>query len=156
MTTKPQEAKITREIRQNHHFTLADRIGAEGGGFMKGASTVPPTVEAATAIRAMLERELRDAVLAAELMRPVEHNTALLDRHLERPLGALGEHLRALLATDGALEEFVRQVDASWGREMDERPHFQRHGQAPHPEDEYTHAGVRSTLERLLALTADG
>jgi hypothetical protein len=36
------------------------------------------------------------------------------------------------------LREFVRRVDMRWGQMYDERPHFERPGHPPHPDDEYT------------------
>lgn len=46
--------------------------------------------------------------------------------------------------------EFVRQVDVRWGELYQERPMFQRPGQAPAPEDEYTDESVRQILTSLL------
>jgi hypothetical protein len=36
-----------------------------------------------------------------------------------------------------------------WGEMNDERPHFQRPGQPPHPDDEYTHESVYQQLVEL-------
>lgn len=79
-------------------------------------------------------------------------DAALVGRHLRDPLEALEVELRWLLGKGPVFHELVRQVDQRCGEMYRERPHFQRPGQEPHPEDEYTHASVRKDLERLLAL----
>jgi hypothetical protein len=62
------------------------------------------------------------------------------------------------------LKELVRSADAEWGRTMGERPHFEKEGEPPHPEDPYTAESVRNALAEALrrsaavdaALGADG
>ena len=73
-----------------------------------------------------------------------------LSRYLDSPLGAVKDLLETILASPATLYELVHQTDVLWGRLYDERPHFQRPGQAPHPDDEYTHESVRAALEACL------
>ncbi|MEM1281255.1 MAG: hypothetical protein AAGG53_14835, partial [Cyanobacteria bacterium P01_H01_bin.152] len=67
-------------------------------------------------------------------------------------LQALTELLQPLLTQDAYLREFVRRVDMRWGQMYDERPHFERPGHPPHPDDEYTIASVRSQLQALMII----
>ena len=60
--------------------------------------------------------------------------------------------VRWLLGKEPVFHEFVRQVDQKYGEMYRERPYFQRPGQEPHPDDEYTHASVKNDLEGLLGL----
>jgi len=62
----------------------------------------------------------------------------------------------SLLASDYAIKEFVRQVDVRWGELYQEHPIFQRIGQAPDPEDEYTYLSVRHNLMLLLEKLKEG
>jgi len=48
------------------------------------------------------------------------------------------------------LKEIVSEADVEWGRAMDERPHFERDGAPPHPNDPYTLEDVRTTLSEAL------
>lgn len=147
MGHKPTSSEITKEIRQQHSFGLADMVGREGAGFMKGESPVPAAKQAELAIRQHLGAQRVDPLLAEVLV--LRLRPARLEALAERPLEALAEALAPLLATEATLVEFVRQVDQRWGREMDERPHFQAPGEAPHPDDEHTHDSVRQVLESL-------
>jgi hypothetical protein len=48
-----------------------------------------------------------------------------------------------------ALADLVREVDARWGRDYDERPRFEAPGRPPAPDDPYTIESVRALLEAL-------
>ena len=52
--------------------------------------------------------------------------------------------------SDAALHELTRRVDAVWGQLLDERPFFQDPGQPAHPDDPYTFASVRASLQALI------
>ena len=47
-------------------------------------------------------------------------------------------------------------VTVEWGRVNGERPHFERPGCQPSPDDPYTTDSVRTTLSRLLDMLAAG
>ena len=152
---QPPESKETlqQQLRRGQRFSIGDAIGREGGGYMKDASPVPWTKEAAAAVHRLLEDHLDDTTGCARrvLESKVADDVATLGRHRAAPAGAILERLEPLLANEAALAEFVRRVDTEWGREMVERPHFERPGRPPHPDDEYTHASVRQALEALAA-----
>ena len=48
------------------------------------------------------------------------------------------------------LKELVREADIEWGRVLGERPHFEKEGSPPHPEDCYTVESVRGALSELI------
>ncbi len=147
-----RDRQIERECRQGREFTIADLISQEGGSdFLKGASPVPPLLQAKTAIKLFIEGNLPDAsgILQATLHEWVVSRDTLVSQHLDCPLVALERVVEQLLSHPELLYEFVRQADVRWGQVNDERPHFQKPGQAAHPDDEYTHASVRQQLEAL-------
>ncbi len=146
-------AEIEREIRLERGFSLRDSIARLAGpGMLKGESPVTLKRQAAAVIQEFLARRLVDAdgVLRSVLLSHVRDGDTLLGA-LDRPIPALAEYLRRVLESDYRLEELVREVDREWGRQFDERPHFEGPGKEAHPDDPYTIAGVREELSRLLA-----
>jgi hypothetical protein len=154
MTAHPHDLNpdIQREIRLGRPFTLADAIGQEAGSFMKGASPIPRLVQARRGAQQALKETLTDGpgALKQVLDRWIADDEARLSRHLDNPAVALSNLLETILRSPETLYELVRQADVLWGQIYDSRPHFQQPGQAPHPDDEYTHESVRATLEACL------
>ena len=151
------EGEFEREIRQGRQFGAKDLMGRLAGpGAMKGASAVSPVQQAETEIGNWLGSNLEDAsgALKVVLHRHLKGSRLLLD-HLDRPLVALANYCRNLLAVDYRLKELVSEADVEWGRAMDERPHFEREGCAPHPDDPYTAESVRRILTGALARLPD-
>ena len=68
---------------------------------------------------------------------------------MQTPIVALSEILESIIDNQQLLYELVRQVDFRWSQIYDERPYFQQPGQAPHPDDEYTHESVYQKLIEL-------
>jgi hypothetical protein len=142
---------LQQQLRRGQRFSIGDAIGREGGGYMKDASSVPWTKEAAAAVHRLLADHLVDTTGCARqvLESKVTDDLVTLGRHRAAPAGAILERIDRLLANEASLQEFVRRVDTEWGRQMVERPHFERPGRPPHPDDEYTHASVRRALQGL-------
>ncbi len=140
--------EIRRDALRGREFTLADVIGQEGGSFMKGESPVPKLVQLKTEINTFINLNLPDVsgALQAVLYRWVDEDTARISKHLDAPLQALLGLLESIVENPSILHELVRQVDMLWGEMNDERPYFQRPGQSPHPDDEYTHESVYQQL----------
>jgi len=141
---------IEREIRKNRKFSIVEAIGQiAGGDFMKGGSPVSRKRQAELAIEDYLRRHLGDSggVLRRVLLRNLGER--LVKRDYTEPLAALAEYIPTVLASEHLLEEVVREADAEWGRVHDERPHFQKPGRSPHPDDPYTIASVRLALGQL-------
>jgi hypothetical protein len=74
----------------------------------------------------------------------------LLLKNFEQPLIVLAEYSQRVLNSDYLLDELVRESDIEWGRNMDERPHFEKEGSPCHPDDPYTVKSVRNALAELL------
>ena len=145
--SQQNDADLERDILSGRQFSLADVIGREGGSFLKGDSPVPRLMQVVTEINMFIELSLPDSAgaLQAVLKNWVKSSTRV-SQHLDQPLVALEGMIQAILTEPQMLYEFVRQVDMKWGEMYDERPHFQRPGQPPHPDDEYTHESVRQAL----------
>ncbi len=143
---------IQQEIRLSRPFTLADAIGQEAGNFMKGASPIPPLVQAKHGAQEALKASLQDGpgALQQVLERWLLDDETRLSRHMRNPPEAAKDLIEAVLRSPETLYELVRQADVAWGQIYDSRPYFQQPGQAPHPDDEYTHESVQHTLEDCL------
>jgi len=151
------EAELEREIRQGRRFTPQEALGRMAGpGAMKGASAVSPQQQAEIAIGSWLGSHLDDTsgALRAVLHRHLKGSEALLN-HVDRPLVALAAYCERILASDRRLSDVVREADVEWGRMMDERPHFEREGSPPDPDDPYTAASVRRALAGIVKGLAD-
>jgi hypothetical protein len=146
------DAKLEREIRQGRKFTAQEALGRMiGPGAMKGGSAIPRGQEAETAIGTWLRSNLTDSTGALQaLLHRRLRESALLLNNPDQPLVALAEYCKQVLASDYRLEELVREADIEWGRRMDERPHFNREGSPPHPDDPYTNDSVRAALGEVL------
>ncbi len=148
---KDRDLAIQREILAGRKFSLAEAIGREGGGFMKGESPVPKLAQAIAELQMFINQNLSDSSGALQAVLYVWVKTdSRVSQNLNSPLIALNEILSTLIDNQNLLHEFVRQVDHKWGQIYDERPYFQQPGQLPHPEDEYTHESVRLQLSELL------
>ena len=145
------DAQLEAEIRQGRKFSATEAMARMAGpGAMKGASPVSRVLQAETEIGNWLRSNLPDAdgALQMLLLQSLKGSELVL-ANLDDPLSALAALCHQLLRSDHLLAEFVRQADAEWGRRMDERPHFDREGTEPHPDDPYTAESVRETLLRL-------
>lgn len=149
----PLPPDLEREIRVGRDLTIADIIAQEGGGFLQGESPIPRPLQAEAEVRLFLDRHLSDTsgVLKSTLQTWVKTESPL-SQYLDTPLQALHKLLSAIVNQPSLLYEFVRQVDMRWGQLYNERPYFQQPGQPAHPNDEYTHESVHSTLSDLLAI----
>ena len=139
------------EIRRARAFDLATAIGRAGAGNLKGVSPVPASRQALLAIESLLAARLPDheGSLTRTLLARLEGDPPLLDRHRDRPESALAELLDRTLAVPTALAELVRETDARWGRDFDERPRFESGGRPAAADDPYTVEAVRALLAQL-------
>ena len=146
------DADLESEIRQGRKFTSQEALARMAGpGAMKGGSAVSRGQQAETEIGTWLRSNLTDSTgaLQALLHRRLKESPLLLD-NLDQPLVALADYCQQVLASDHHLKELVREADVEWGRRMDERPHFNREGILPHPDDPYTNDTVRTALREVL------
>jgi hypothetical protein len=146
------DAKLEREIREGHKFTLEEAIGRLAGpGMMKGVSPVTRKQQAEAEIESFLDRHLMTSAgaLSAVLLRRVKQSEVLLN-NLDQPLVVLATVVRQVLESEYLLCELVRESDAEWGRVYGERPYFQKEGRPPDPDDPYTMDSVRIALSELI------
>ncbi len=144
---------VENEILKERKFSLSEAIGRAGAGNLKGASPIPLTRQALMDLQTLIDVHLEDpdGSLNATLSQRLSQNLPLLDKHREHPVGALKEMLQSLLDSQSALNTLVRDTDARWGRDYQERPRFNIPGKPDAPDDPYTPAGVRIVLENLLS-----
>lgn len=155
MTSKEDEERdleIMRDALQGRKFTLADLIGREGGGFLKGESPVPKIIQIKTEINNFIGNNLKDlsGALQAVLTDLVNGGDDKISCHDTQPLNALTLIIEDILSNEYKYYDFVKQVDLKWGQMNGERPYFQTVGESAHTEDEYTHESVRLRLMDLL------
>src|SRR5262249_52364836 len=152
------DAELEREVRKGRKFTLAEAVGRLAGpGAMKGESPVARMQQAEVEIESWLRSHLADAggALQVVLGRRVK-GSALLLNNFDRPLAVLADCCQRVLDSHYLLEELVRDADVEWGRVMGERPHFEKEGSPPDPDDPYTAESVRNALTGLLKQMAAG
>lgn len=150
---KKSDDELERSPLAGRRFDLSEAIGRENAGALKGASPVARSRQLLAEIEDFLERSLPDpeGSLRRTLLARLQDDAPLLGRHHDRPLAALSELLRRVLDSPSALQALVRDADARWGREYQERPRFERPGHAPDPDDPYLVADVRERLAELAA-----
>ena len=147
------DAELEREIRNSRKFTLEEAIARMAGpGAMKGASPVARKRQAELEIESGIRSRLADTAgaLKVVLFRRVRDSEVLLMNY-DQPLAVLAACCQQVLNSDYNLKELVREADVEWGRILGERPHFERDGASPHPDDPYTLEGVRTALGTALA-----
>jgi hypothetical protein len=148
---------LEREVRSTRKFSLNEAIGRlAGGDFMKDGTPVSRKRQAELDVDDYLRRHLASSggVLRGVLVRHL--SGSLLKADYDQPRQVLAEYIRGLLTSAHALEQFVRETDAEWGRVHAERPHFQKPGQPPDPDDPYTLDSVRLALSQLGKKLASG
>jgi hypothetical protein len=152
------DAELEREIRNSRKFTLAEAIGRLAGpGALKGESPIARKQQAEYEIESCLGSCLPDAAgaLKVVLLRRLKESE-LLHKNPDQPLAVLATYCQRVLSSDYGLKELVREADVEWGRMLGERPHFEKEGSPPHPDDCYTVLSVRSALSGLVEqLAAD-
>jgi hypothetical protein len=144
--------ELEREIREGRKFTLEEAVARMvGPGGMKGESPITRLRQAEVEIGNWLATHLADAggALGAVLHRHIRRSELLLTK-FEQPLVALSSYCQQLLANEFSLQELVRDADVEWGRLMGERPHFEKPGSPPNPDDPYTIESVRRTLTNVV------
>lgn len=113
--------------------------------------TPPSKAKALAIINQFLHDKTKDswACLHPILLQWAEQDE-LLASNLAQPLVALRHTIEGILARKESLYEFVRQIDVRYAETHHERPIFQKPGEAPHPDDEYTHESVEVSLKAIL------
>jgi hypothetical protein len=152
------DEELEREIRKGREFTLTEAIGRMAGkGAMKGESPIPREEQAAAEIENWLGQHLSaaNAELQTVLLRRIKESAILLHDY-EHPLSVLAACCRKVLDSDYLLKDIVRETDVEWGRVNGEKPHFEREGVPPDPDDPYTWESVRKALAQLIEQLGGG
>jgi hypothetical protein len=146
-----ESGRIEQEIRRRRAWDLAGAVARTGAGNLRGASPVPADRQLVLEAGAILAARLPDpeGTLTRVLLDRLADDPSLVGAWRGRPAAALVALVGQALATSAALEDLVREVDARWGRDYDERPRFETGGRPPAADDPYTLAGVRRQLETL-------
>lgn len=147
-----KDREIQRDILQGRKFSLSELIGREGGNFLKGESPVPKLVQATTQINTFIAKHLKDPSGALQYIMQgwVDADQQVVSEYLDQPLVALSQIVKKILENEELFYELVRQVDFQSSKLTGDRPYFQKPGEAPHPDDEYTHESVKHQLLDLL------
>ncbi len=149
---REEARRAEQEARRARSADLASLLaGHDAGSHLRGASPTPVVARALLEVRQWLTEHLRDreGSLTTVLLRHLAGATDLLEANLGRPQRTVARWLQKVLARPALVEDLVRETDRQWGHQYQERPHFERRGEPPHPEDPYTVAGVTAELERL-------
>jgi hypothetical protein len=143
------DEELDQSPLQGRKFSLADAIGRAGQGTLKGASPVSPSVQLFLGIQNILETRLIDTEgsLTRTILAQCEANPPLLARHHGHPEAALQEYLKQVLGSEANLKQLVRDTDARWGREYNERPYFEKQGKPAAADDPYPAEGVRQLFD---------
>lgn len=140
-----------QDLVRDRPFDLAEAIGRQAGGLLKGASPVAARDRALFAVARLLETRLPDpeGSLVRTILTALGEDAPLLALHYDDPPQALREYLNRILSSDSLLTDLVRATDARWGQDYQEHPRFDQEGSPPSADDPYTGDQVRSLLERL-------
>ncbi|AUC59893.1 hypothetical protein AA637_01445 [Cyanobacterium sp. HL-69] len=149
---RKRDLELRRDALRGRQFSLADLIGQEGGGFLKGESPVPFIIRLKTEIKLFISNNLQDSsgALQAVLQDMVNGADSKISSHETDPLSALRAIIEEIMENDNLYYDFVKQVDLKSGQISGDRPYFQKPGQPAHPEDEYSHESVKEKLIELL------
>lgn len=141
-----------REILRGREAGPDEALLRTAGDALKGASPVAAHDRTMFAVRELLETCLRDTEgsLQRTILSRLDSHPLLVARHFGAATDLLRAFLGPVLAQEDSLAELVREVDARWGRDYDEKPHFDRQGRPDDPEDPYTISGVRQALASCL------
>jgi len=150
---KEQDELIQREILRERKFSIAEAIGREGGNFIKGYSPIPRLDQVISLITVFIANNISDSsrVLMTVLQTNVKNDRIKIAESIETPLRYLHHLIKSYVDNPHQLYELKREVAFTWGQINDEKPYFQKPGEPPHPDDEYSHEIVKEMLTRLLA-----
>ena len=145
-TQTSRAAELTREIRSQRKFTLAEAISRESGSFMKGESAIPRPLRAATEISQFITaRASQNSPVSTTLQHWAKEDIRVA-RHLDSPLIALSQIIQSILEEPITFQEFFRQIAIAQSQISGDRPYFQQPGQPPHPNAAYCHQSVKQQL----------
>ncbi len=146
------EEFIQRDILSGRKFSIAEAIGREGGSFIKGHNPIPQLDQSISFLTVFIEKNIIDSsrVLMTVLQTNVKNDRIKIAESIENPLKYLYNLIKSYVDNPHQIYELTREVDFKWGQINDENPYFQKPGETPHPNDEYSHEIVREKISDLL------
>ncbi len=143
---------IRRDILLDRKFSIAEAIGREGGNFLKGHSPISRLDQTISLINVFIGNNLNDSsrILMSVLQTTVKDDRIRIAESIEKPLEYLHNLIKSFIDNRELLYELTREVDFKWGQINNEKPYFQKPGDEPHPDDEYSHEIVEGMLKGLL------
>ncbi|MEM6590466.1 MAG: hypothetical protein AAF651_01240 [Cyanobacteria bacterium P01_C01_bin.73] len=149
-------AALEQEIIRERPFSLAEAIGREGSGLIKGTSPIPPLAQAKATVERFIDEHINDTAGALKITLQTWVNAnARLSQHLRSPLSALHQSLTELQQNPALFYEFARQVNRCWGQISGETPHFQKPGEPPHSDTEYSHEKIEQAIADCATALSD-
>ncbi|PKL18006.1 MAG: hypothetical protein CVV49_08000 [Spirochaetae bacterium HGW-Spirochaetae-5] len=147
-----EDELIRRDILSDRKFSIAEAIGREGGNFIKGHNPMPRLDQVVSFITVFIADNINDPsrVLMTVLQAHIKNDRIKIAENIETPLQYLHNLIKAYVDNPHQLYELTREADFRWGQINEEKPHFQKPGEAAHPDDEYTHENVKKMLSDLL------
>ena len=146
-------AKLSREIRGQRKFSIAEAIGREGGSFLQGESAIPRPLRAAAEVNRFIgDRASDPAGALATTLQTWASDDIRLSRQLDTPLVALAQIVESLLSEPTTFCEFARQVAIAHAQMTGDRPYFHPLNGLPHPaaaEAKVTHEAIKTELTAL-------
>lgn len=150
-TKAPSIQPLFREIRAQRKFTIAEAIGREGSGLMKGESAIPRPLRAIAQMNQFITQHTCDpSSCVITVLQTWAKEDIRVSRYLDNPLVALIQILESLLNEPATFQEFCRQVAIAQSQITGDRPQFQKHNHPPNPNAIYTHESVKQQLLELL------
>ena len=148
-----QDELIRREILRERKFSIAEAIGREGGNFIKGHSPIPRLDQVISLLTVFIANNINDPsrVLMTVLQVNVKNDRIKIAESIEAPLKYLHSLIQSYVNNPHLLYELKREVAFTCGKMNDEKPCFQKPGEPPHSDDEYSHEIVKEKLAGLLA-----
>jgi hypothetical protein len=148
-----EDSRIQQEIRLSRKFSFNQALAEKGGGLMKGGSPVARLKQIHLELEDFLEKALEDSegALTVVLHRRLHLSDSILGEYLDYPKTGLKIVVEQILSSETSLYDFLREVDAQWGRMYQERPIFNVPGKVAGQGDPYTPESVRQALEKVLA-----
>ncbi|MBF2057810.1 MAG: hypothetical protein IGQ45_11490 [Cyanobacterium sp. T60_A2020_053] len=151
---KERDMELRQDALRGKKFSLADIIGLEGGGFLKGESPVPLMVQIKTEIKLFISNNLQDSsgALQGVLQNIIDDGDDKISALQTQPLLSLKSIIEEIINHDNIYYDFVKRVDLKYGQITGDRPYFQKPGQIPSTDDEYSHESVKTKLLEFLTL----
>lgn len=144
---KKLDDEIEKQAKLNRKFNIDDAMSEMMGGSL-GESPVAKLEQVEMELSQLIDEDLNDVYgsLKITLKKVVVNSESIVAEYLDEPMLALHKILNNILDKDQSLYDFVKRVDSEYGRMYQEKPMFQKAGEAAKSGDVYTHESVKESL----------